>query len=167
MFLTKEAALLVYKNMILPILEYGDIFMSAASLENRKKCQIVQNKALRFVHRVDKFNGSDLIYLESKLLKLRYRREQHLLHFTYGKRTTFKDLRRVSGVTTRAGLKNNFVLRKPNTEKFKRTASYMSPKLWNSVSSANQSMDNKALFKARILPFIKAKAGFTQEVDPP
>ena len=75
MFLTKEAAILVYKNMILPILEYGDIFMSAASLENRKKCQIVQNKAFRFVHRVDKFYVSDLIHLESKLLKLRYRRE--------------------------------------------------------------------------------------------
>ena len=38
-FLTVKAAILVYKSMLLPILEYGDIFLSAASALNRKKLQ--------------------------------------------------------------------------------------------------------------------------------
>ena len=45
--LTKKAALLVYKNMILPILEYGDIFLHSASQKIRKKLQTLQNKALK------------------------------------------------------------------------------------------------------------------------
>ena len=36
-FLDTKAANLVYKNMILPILEYGDIFMLGASAENRRR----------------------------------------------------------------------------------------------------------------------------------
>ena len=39
-FLNVRAATLVYKSMILPLLEYGDIFLSATSLMNRKKMQI-------------------------------------------------------------------------------------------------------------------------------
>ena len=102
-FLIREAALLVYKNMIRPIVEYGDIFLSVDTLENRRKCQVVQNRALRIVHKVDKLYRSDLIHEESKLLKLRYRREQHLLHFMHSRRNdpSLRKLRRESGVTTR------------------------------------------------------------------
>ena len=46
-FLTTKAALLVYKGMLLPILEYGDIFLTGASVANRKRLQILQNKGLR------------------------------------------------------------------------------------------------------------------------
>ena len=42
-FLNDKAALMVYKNMLLPILEYGDIFLSATSAANRKKLQVLQN----------------------------------------------------------------------------------------------------------------------------
>ena len=46
-FITKKAAILIYKNMILPILEYGDIFLHSASQKIRKKLQTLKNKALR------------------------------------------------------------------------------------------------------------------------
>ena len=45
--LTKKAALMICKNMILPILEYGNILMMSATKENRKKLQTLQNKALK------------------------------------------------------------------------------------------------------------------------
>ena len=46
-FLNTKAATLVYKNMILPVIKYGDIFLVGATVENRKKLQILQNKGLR------------------------------------------------------------------------------------------------------------------------
>ena len=46
-FLSTKAALMVYKNMMLPVLEYGDVFLTAATLLNRKRLQILQNKGLR------------------------------------------------------------------------------------------------------------------------
>ena len=46
-FLNRKAATLIYKNMILPIMEYENIFLSSATKANKKKLQILQNKALR------------------------------------------------------------------------------------------------------------------------
>ena len=43
-FLNKKAAIMVYKKRLLPILEYGDVFLTAAMLEDRKKLQTLQNK---------------------------------------------------------------------------------------------------------------------------
>ena len=34
-----KAALMVYKNMLLPMLEYGDVFLSATTNVNRKRLQ--------------------------------------------------------------------------------------------------------------------------------
>ena len=44
-FLNKKSALMIYKNMILPILEYGDNFASCLPKQTRKNLQIMQNKA--------------------------------------------------------------------------------------------------------------------------
>ena len=38
-FLSTKAALMVYKNMLLPMLEYGDVFLSATTNVNRKRLQ--------------------------------------------------------------------------------------------------------------------------------
>ena len=43
-FLNTKAATLVSKNILLPIIEYSDIFLTGASKENRKKLQVLQNK---------------------------------------------------------------------------------------------------------------------------
>ena len=39
-FLSAKAAILVYKGTILPLLEYGDVFLNAATVESRKKLQV-------------------------------------------------------------------------------------------------------------------------------
>ena len=46
-FLGVKAAVMVYNSMLLPIIDYGDVFLSAASKANRKKLQTLQNKGLR------------------------------------------------------------------------------------------------------------------------
>ena len=46
-FLTPEAAMFVYKNMLLPVIEYGDVLLSACSAENKRRLQVLQNKGLR------------------------------------------------------------------------------------------------------------------------
>ena len=79
MFLSSEAAVLVYKNMILPMIEYGDIFLTAASKENRGKLQVLQNKAPRAALQVDKYYDTADLHSEVGLSKLKTRREQHLL----------------------------------------------------------------------------------------
>ena len=82
-FLNTKAALMVYKNMLLPILEYGDIFLSATTSLNRKKVQILQNKGLRCALGKDIETSIDDLHEEAKLLRLKFRRNQHLLNFMY------------------------------------------------------------------------------------
>ena len=82
-FLDTKAALLVYKSMLLPVLEYGDVFLTAATLGNRKKLQTLQNKGLRCaLNKGLEINSTDL-HAEANLLKLQYRREQHILNLMF------------------------------------------------------------------------------------
>ena len=74
---------MVYKGMILPILEYGDVFLHSASVENRKRLQILQNKGLRCALCKDIDTSTVDLHTEANLLKLHFRREQHILNFVY------------------------------------------------------------------------------------
>ena len=82
-FLNTKAALMVYKGTILPLLEYGDILLCAASVANRKRLQTLQNKGLRCA--LNRGFDSDTLDLlsDANLLKLHLRREQHTLNFVY------------------------------------------------------------------------------------
>ena len=79
-FLNTKAALLVYKSMLLPILEYGDVFLSAASGINKKH---LQNKGLCCALNKNLETGTLDLHTEAKLLRLKYRRERHVLNFMY------------------------------------------------------------------------------------
>ena len=82
-FLDVRAALLVYKSMLLPILEYGDILLTATLNVNKKRLQILQNKGLRCALNKGIETSTDELHEEAKLLRLKYRREQHLMSFLY------------------------------------------------------------------------------------
>ena len=81
-FLTVKAAMMVYKGMLLSLLEYGDIFLTGVSALNRKRLQILQKKGLRCALNKDiDFSINDLH--SEVLLKLKYRKEKHLLNYMY------------------------------------------------------------------------------------
>ena len=160
-FLNTKAAMTVYKNMILPMIEYSDIFLVAASKDNRDKMQILQNKALRVIHKVDKYYHTDLIHKESNLLKLKHRREMHLLQFMFTKKDDphLRKARRKSGVVTRASVKLNLIVRKSRTEKYKKCVSYRGTKTWNKLPVTTQTSENKFVFKSKIHKLVSAKVG--------
>ena len=66
-FITKKAAILIHKNMILPVLEYGDIFLHSASQKIRKKLQTLQNKALRCALNKEKYTETNALHEEAKV----------------------------------------------------------------------------------------------------
>ena len=121
-FLDTRAALLVYKNMILPMLEYGDIYLVGSSAENRRKMQTLQNKGLRCALSGDSDTSTDLLHDEAKLSKLTYRRNVHLLSHMYDQAEQGKNLKpkRKEGIITRSHGKQLLKLKKPSTEKFKK-----------------------------------------------
>ena len=158
-FLNTKAALMVYKNMLLPILEYGDIFLTATSAENKKRLQILQNKGLRCALNGDLETTSADLHGEAKLLKLKYRREQHILNYMYDKAQKKSNLKESSNnLRTRSQSKKLLRLKRPRTEKFKKCLAYAGPSKWNQLPADAQHLQSKDSFKLFVTKWIKDKA---------
>ena len=153
-YVTKKAALLIYKNMILPVLEYGDIFLHSASQKIRKKLQTLQNRALRCALGKDKYYSSDDLHTEARLLKLIDRRHMHMLLHMYqlAQMPDFKlwKSHQPTGTRTRSSKKKLITVRRPKNEKFKRSITYQGPKLWNSLPDYLQKADTYHNFKVQL-----------------
>ena len=159
-FLNDKAALLVYKNMLLPIIEYGDILLTGTTSDNKRKLQTLQNKGLRCALKRDNFSSSEDLHKDAKLLKLKFRREQHLLNFMYDMSLSQKNLKKTKslGVRTRSSSKKLLKIRRPRTEKFKNSLTYRGPKKWNALPEEVQRACSKHLFKAQISRKMELKA---------
>ena len=147
-FLSVKAALLVYKGTILPLLEYGDLL------------QVLQNKCLRCALNKGIETSSDDLHNEASLLKLKYRREQHLLSYMYDWASDPSALSKRSGlgVATRSTKKKLIKLRKPSTEKFKKSLAYYGPKRWNNLNVDLQLASSKYSYKEMVRKMVQSKA---------
>ena len=156
-FLNTKAATLVYKNMILPIIEYGDIFLTGVNVADKKKLQMMQNKGLRCALNVDRYTDSTEVHRDAGVLKLRSRRKIHLLNFMYDMTKiegNLKEVRKV-GVSTRSSLRKLFKLRRPRTEKYKKCFSYVGPKSWNALPEHIQQTSPKSEFKCKVAAHVE------------
>ena len=150
-FITRQAAIMVYKNMILPVLEYGNIFLSATNLETRKKMQVLQNKALRCALLEDNFSNVSDLHCAARLNKLKHRRDRQVLLFMYPLAQVSENLKKKCvGVRTRSSQKKSMKVKKPNTERFKRSVVYRGPKMWNVLSKDTQFCDSYHQFKSKL-----------------
>ena len=151
-FLNTKAAVMVYKNMLLPIIEYGDIFMTGSSAETKRKFQVLQNKGLRCALNTDKYSCADELHEEVGLLKLKFRREEHMLSYMYdlSKDTSKLSCPKKYAIATRSSKKKLFKIKRPRTEKFKKSLAYMGPKKWNKLPEDLQHTVSKVEFKARV-----------------
>ena len=81
-FIDRSTANIIYKQTILPILDYGGFLLDSCSHKSRDDLQKLQNKALRYVHGFRLINAPSIEVLHnmSNILSLRQRREKQLLH---------------------------------------------------------------------------------------
>ena len=158
-FLDTRAAVLVYKSMLLPLLEYGDIFLSATTAENRKKLQVLQNKGLRCALNKDAYVDSEELHDEAKLSKLKIRRDQHLLNFMYDWAQNPKRLkiRSKGSVKTRSHNKKLIYLKKPKTMKFKNSFAYQGPMKWNCLPVALHQATTKEAYRLLVRDLVDRK----------
>ena len=151
-FLDIRAATMVYKNMLLPIIEYGDIFLSSASVVNRKRLQTLQNRGLRCALNKGIETSSEDLHYEARLQKLEFRRDQHLLSFMYdqSKIPNLIKPKPKGSIKTRSHRKRLLKARRPKTEKFKRSLAYQGPTKWNSLPEPFHEARTKDIFKTLI-----------------
>ena len=148
LFLDTKAATLVYKNMILPMIEYGDIFLTSATVANRRKLQVLQNKGLCCAFKRDMDTSVVELHKVAKLSKLKHRREGYLMvHMFDMAQDKSKFKKRVSeGVQTRSSNNKMLRIRKPITEFFLKSLAYMGPQNWNALPEELHHIVSRNLF---------------------
>ena len=147
-YITEEAAVKIYKTMILPYMDYGDVFVINANAKQIKKLQTLQNKALRTCLNPHPETPVDMLHQSVQLPKLDVRREAHLLNFMYKYKENKLYLNN-RNIRTRLHDAPVFKTVKPNVEKFKNNIFYNGAVKWNNLTSDIRNIETYDKFKLK------------------
>ena len=87
-YISQDVALTIYKTMILPILEYGDILCDNVNKKPLNKLQAIQNRCLHTCILPNQHVPTIRINEICKIANLKMRREMHLQFFMYKQKRT-------------------------------------------------------------------------------
>ena len=102
-YLKREVALNIYKSMVLPYLNYGDVIYSKASSNDLDKLHRLQNRCLKLCQGQERRYNTNRLHRETKVPLLRERRRVHTLnYFMYKRKDIRKDLLNNREIRTKA-----------------------------------------------------------------
>ena len=145
-YITEDAAIKIYKTMILPYVDYGDIFFINSNQQQTKKLQTLQNRALRICLNTRLQTPIKILHQSIQLPKLTARREAHLINFMYKYKNNEKYLNN-RNVRTRLHDAPVFKTLKPNNEKYKNNVFYIGAVKWNNLPSHIRNIETYNKFK--------------------
>ena len=146
-YLTEEVALMIYKSMILPYFDYGDVIYDSAGQEGLEKLQRLQNRCLKICKRLNvRFNTNEL-HVVAKVPLLQARREAHINNFMFG-RLSRRNLVDGRDICTRLHDAPLFLVKVPNLEVYKRSIEYSGAIQWNGLPPDIRGIQNAAMFKS-------------------
>ena len=147
-FLTVPVAMKIYKSMILPYFDYGDVVYNQAGQEGLDKLQRLQNRCLKICMGFNMRFETEALHAETRVPRLHKRRRAHVNNFMYGRlcRPALLDTR---DIRTRAHDARLFRVAVPKIEAYKRSVVYAGSVQWNSLSAEIRSTNNFDLFKAK------------------
>ena len=145
-YLTEDVALMIYKSMILPYFDYGDVIYNSAGQEGLDKLQRLQNRCLKICKRLNvKFSTNDL-HAITKMSLLKSRREAHINNFMFN-RLSRHNLVDHRDIRTRLHDAPTFLVKIPNLEAYKRSVEYAGAVHWNGLPAEIRSIENVKVFK--------------------
>lgn len=145
--LTTSAACLVYKSMMLPDLDYGDIFYEGCSKKYLNKLQRLQNRAISIVLGPSSTDLTiDEKHCKINLFRLETRRSQHLANFMF-RRAQYKKYHDINPGITRQHDKLILKVIRPKIEKVKNSLLFKGSKIWNDMSPAAHNLPTYDAFK--------------------
>ena len=145
-FINEHAAIQIYKTMILPYLDYGDIISYILPKKNLDKLQTLQERALKICFTFHNVIPIPIMHRTAKVAPLYKRRLGHVYHFMY-KQQSFVyrlDLRKIY---TRSQDATIFKTQRPKNERYKRNVFYYGALLWNSLPAKIRNIETYDDFK--------------------
>ena len=156
--LTFSAALMVYKQMVLPFFDYLDILVDSGPNYYVDKLKNLQFRGIKIVYQYyidgEKISNKDEERLHQKLgLEfLNKRRIKHLLYTMYGLKTRRPDLLdcKDKGIVLRSSTKIQFAYEKLNSDLYVKSPYIRGNHYWKQLSSDLQNIKTKTEFKRQL-----------------
>ena len=145
-YLKKEVAVLIYKTMILPYLDYGDVIFHRSNSGDLNKLQRLQNRCLRICLGYDGKFSTDKAHKLALTPFLEDRRVAHVHNFMFIRKDKQHLLNRRE-IRTRAHDAPLFNIKIPRCEAFKRSIGYFGSDMWNDLSPEIRNTDCFLVFK--------------------
>ena len=136
-YLNDCTALLIYKSMILPYLDYADVVLDKAYSKDLDKLQRLQNRCLKICASRDRLFSTDLAHKLANTPFLSDRREAHTLNFMY-KRKSNKKLLNNREIRTRAHDAPLFAVTIPRCAAFQHSAGYFRLRVLEQASARDK-----------------------------
>ena len=129
----------LYKTMILPYTEYGDVIIDAANDKQLNKLQKIQNHCLRICLQANPRTNLIEVHSRAKLNYLADRRYSHLLNIMFRRKSNpvYLDDRQIATRLHRGSL---FKVEHPKNNTFTRSVQYRGSVAWNSLGVEEKSI---------------------------
>lgn len=185
--MSTSCAILLYKTMVLPIIDYCNFCFTACTEKLKTKVQRLQNRALRICLKSNRYDRTNDLHTRARIATLSKRREVDILKLFHKKvylnNQQYCDII-ISNIInnddnlhsinernlplTRAMSAPLINTKIPNSEKFRRSLLYTGASLWNSLSSELRNTRDYNAFKASVkrqtyLPFLPPRGGRNTE----
>ena len=163
-YISQNIALMFYKTILQSKLDYCDVVWRNIMKKSVKKLQVLQNRALRIILKVDARYSTISLFQQLKLDFLEKRRDKHALYMMYkianhncpNYLLDLFELKKCN-YNMRNSI-NNFVLPKLKTCLKKKSFSYFGAKCWNSISPELKRELSVTNFKRNLNKYMEPRA---------
>ena len=145
-FLTVKSAILIYKTMILPYFDYGDIIYMFSNKSELNKLERLQERCINICTRTYGRDNIDNIRATHKLPTLEKRRTCHINNFMYNRNINIEE-QNENNIQTRSKSSKKFIINKPNIEAYKRSIVYSGASKWNALKTETKNIGIYEAFK--------------------
>ena len=156
--LTEKAAETIAKSMVIPTMDYGNMFLTGCNADDLGDLEIIQNHAIRCAFNI--FNPRDLhvnlLLLRANTMTLKKKRVVQLLCSI--KRNIKNGLFKVQTPARYTRIHQGPIIKlpKPENESFKKCPFYYGCNIWNNLPVDCRNEESMDSFKVQVKNMIKA-----------
>ena len=160
-YITVECATLIYKQTILPLLDYAVFLLNFCNVSDPDDLQVLQNDGLRVCHRVHRSDRISIagLHKDAKLLSLDQRRKIQLLSLMYKHKSNY-NAQYIFPRATRGANRFKFDLERYKVVKYKNSPYYKGSELWDKLPLCGIESTCLAEFKKTLM------TGYRSYCDP-
>ena len=150
-YINKQAAIMIYKQTILPIFDYAGFLLISVNAGDKHDLQVMQNDALRFCNGLKLLDMMPVALLHNSvhLLSLEQRRQKQVLKIMFIQAKKGRS-RVVTNVNTRSQTKYVFKTETEIGRKYEKSSYYLGTILCNGLDRETQDSDSIFSFKRKI-----------------